>query len=195
MDTMGSRIAQIVESNGLKKVEFARRLGIDQSYVTKLLKGEKFRPSDALIKSICREFNVSEDWLRTGNGEMCATVPDDEIAATLRRFGLPMELHGLFARYGRLSEQAQEEVRAMIHEWASEIVHEEQSLPAAVYKTTDQTKETPEETQDKRIEREAHEEAEEYYRLRLVEKRQIAKEADTLDGTGQNSSNSGVNIA
>ena len=110
----------------MKKVEFAHKIKVDQAYVTQLTTGKR-NPSDRLIDAICREFNVSEDWLRTGNGEMCVTVPDDEIAATLRRFGLPMELHGLFARYGRLSEQAQEEVRTMIHEWALEIVHEEQN--------------------------------------------------------------------
>ena len=27
-------------------------------------------PIDAVVNSICREFNVNEEWLRTGNGEM-----------------------------------------------------------------------------------------------------------------------------
>lgn len=27
-------------------------------------------PSDAIVRSICREFNASEEWLRTGQGDM-----------------------------------------------------------------------------------------------------------------------------
>lgn len=30
----------------------------------------KSRISDAVINSICREFNINESWLRTGTGEM-----------------------------------------------------------------------------------------------------------------------------
>ena len=53
----------------------------------------------------------------------------------------------------------------------------------------------PGETEDEQLEREARAEAEEYYRLRLKEKRQIALEAAMLDGTGANSSSSGKNTA
>ena len=38
-------------------------------------------PSDAIIVSICREFNVNEEWLRTGNGEMFQPITrNDEIS-------------------------------------------------------------------------------------------------------------------
>lgn len=68
MDTIGNRIAQIIAHEGLKKVQFAAKLGIHQSYVTQLIKG-KNPPSEALVKLICREFNVNEAWLMTGEGE------------------------------------------------------------------------------------------------------------------------------
>ena len=34
--------------------------------------------SDQTLKAICREFNVSEDWLRTGDGEMFVPKSRDE---------------------------------------------------------------------------------------------------------------------
>lgn len=72
-NTIGSRIDSVVRSLEMKKVQFAERLKIDQSYVTQLTNGKR-NPSDRLISDICREFNVSEDWLRTGNGQMFRTI-------------------------------------------------------------------------------------------------------------------------
>ena len=66
---IGRRIEHVISKMGLKKVEFASRLKIDQSYVTQLT-SERRNPSDRLISDICREFNVNETWLRTGEGEM-----------------------------------------------------------------------------------------------------------------------------
>jgi len=43
-------------------------------------------PSDPTIKSICREFNVNETWLRTGDGDMfIQRKPEDELAAAVER--------------------------------------------------------------------------------------------------------------
>lgn len=38
-------------------------------------------PTDAVLKSICREFNVNEDWLRTGEGEMFKPLSRSETIA------------------------------------------------------------------------------------------------------------------
>ncbi len=69
MSDIGSRISIIIETNHLRQVEFAKRIGIDQSYVSQLASGKRV-PSDRTISDICREFGVSEVWLRTGEGEM-----------------------------------------------------------------------------------------------------------------------------
>ena len=43
-------------------------------------------PSEAVIKSICREFTVNETWLRTGEGEMrIAPTREAEMAALVRQ--------------------------------------------------------------------------------------------------------------
>ena len=68
-NSIGARISELITSLKIKKVQFAGRLKIDQSYVTQLT-NERRKPSDRLIADICREFNVNETWLRTGEGEM-----------------------------------------------------------------------------------------------------------------------------
>lgn len=66
---MNERIQKIIEIKNLKKVEFARRLNLSQAFVSELCSGVK-SPSDRTISDICREFDVNEDWLRTGEGDI-----------------------------------------------------------------------------------------------------------------------------
>lgn len=70
METISTRIMQVVEANGGNKSEFARRLNVTPAYISKLCKNADSVPSDRTISDICHEFNVNELWLRTGEGEM-----------------------------------------------------------------------------------------------------------------------------
>ena len=67
--TINERIKEIRRSSGLSQTDFAERLGTTRGVITNL-GGEKTSPNEPFIKLICREFNVNEDWLRTGDGEM-----------------------------------------------------------------------------------------------------------------------------
>ena len=67
--TINERIKEIRRSSGLSQTDFAERLGTTRGVITNL-EGEKTSPNEPFIKLICREFNVNEDWLRTGEGEM-----------------------------------------------------------------------------------------------------------------------------
>lgn len=49
--------------------EFAAKINLSENFVWMIEKGERV-PSDRTILDICREFNVNETWLRTGEGEM-----------------------------------------------------------------------------------------------------------------------------
>ena len=54
---------------GLTQQKFADKLGIKGNAISQYESGRN-APIDAVISLICREFNVNEEWLRTGNGEM-----------------------------------------------------------------------------------------------------------------------------
>lgn len=66
---MKDRIKKIRKGLDLTQQEFADRIGIARGNVGAYEVG-KNAPSDAVISLICREFNVSEEWLRTGSGDM-----------------------------------------------------------------------------------------------------------------------------
>lgn len=74
---MEKRIKQIRKENGLTQVDFGKRIGVKGNTVTNYETGSR-KPTDAVILSICREFNVKEKWLRTGNGEMYEHIDTDD---------------------------------------------------------------------------------------------------------------------
>ncbi len=72
METINKRIDVLLNELGMTKTAFAEKLKVSQSYISKLI--VKGSPSDRLVEDICEKFNVNEEWLRTGNGEMFRKV-------------------------------------------------------------------------------------------------------------------------
>jgi transcriptional regulator with XRE-family HTH domain len=66
---MQNRIKELRKSLGMNQTEFGKKLGVTTSAISGYELGT-IVPSTAIILSICREFGVSETWLRTGEGEM-----------------------------------------------------------------------------------------------------------------------------
>lgn len=63
------RLKTIRKELGLNQTEFAKRLSLKQSTISAMERNET-AITDRTIKNICYEFNVSEHWLRTGEGEI-----------------------------------------------------------------------------------------------------------------------------
>ena len=75
MNRLNERIDYLIKSLGMKKTAFAEKLNVSQA--SQLCSGVK-QPSERTIQDICTKFNVNEDWLRTGNGEMFIELTRDE---------------------------------------------------------------------------------------------------------------------
>lgn len=66
---MKDRILKVRKDNKLTQDAFAERLNLSKNFVWMLEKGERI-PSDRTISDICREFGISEKWLRDNEGDM-----------------------------------------------------------------------------------------------------------------------------
>lgn len=73
---MKNRIKNLRKELDLTQQEFADKIGISRGNIGAYEVGKNI-PSDAVISLICREFNVREEWLRTGEGEMFGPKPSD----------------------------------------------------------------------------------------------------------------------
>lgn len=77
MEQLSERIRELIRVRRKKKSEFARALNVSQAFVSQMCSGERM-PSDRTIADICREFDVSEEWLRNGTGPMFVEKTRDE---------------------------------------------------------------------------------------------------------------------
>lgn len=66
---MHERLKKLRKALDLTQQEFADRIGSKRNTVAKY-ETEANTPSAAVVSLICREFNVNEDWLRDGIGDM-----------------------------------------------------------------------------------------------------------------------------
>lgn len=79
--SLGERIKQIRKEKSLTQQTLGERIGVKQNTIA-LIESGKRNTSDQLLLSICREFNVNEIWLRTGEGEMFRKQSrEDELVA------------------------------------------------------------------------------------------------------------------
>lgn len=64
---MKDRIKKVRKALKLSQADFGQKVGVKGNTIGNYELGLR-APSDAVIFSICREFGVSEEWLRTGAG-------------------------------------------------------------------------------------------------------------------------------
>lgn len=66
---MNERLKKLRKTLDLTQQKFGERIGVKGNTIAQYELGRN-EPIDAVINLICREFNVNEEWLRTGEGDM-----------------------------------------------------------------------------------------------------------------------------
>lgn len=73
------RIKQLRKKLNLTMDQFGKSLGVTKSTISNIENGNR-NATNHFIKSVCLNFNVNEDWLRNGTGDMFVELtPDEEI--------------------------------------------------------------------------------------------------------------------
>lgn len=117
---MNVRIKELRLYLKMNQENFGSILGVTNAAISRIEKGER-NLTDQMIISICREFNVSEEWLRTGEGEMFVNLPiEDEYfkaATEISKTDDKMAMQALI-EYWKLSDES----KKLFKEYISNIV-------------------------------------------------------------------------
>ena len=74
---MNERIKELRKELKLTQHQFADELKISRGNIGAYEVG-KNAPSDAVVSLICKTFNVNEEWLRVGVGDMFLELPEED---------------------------------------------------------------------------------------------------------------------
>ena len=107
---MNTRIKEIREAKGLSQADFAEMLKLKRNSIS-LIEVGKRNPSDRTIIDICNTFNVSEEWLRTGVGEMFIKTPSSTMDQLKKEFNLDDFSYNLVYQYLKLDADQRQTVR------------------------------------------------------------------------------------
>ena len=167
-NNLGDRIKLLREELGINQTVFGNRIGTSQNTITGYETGRR-TPSAVVLNSICREFNVNEDWLRNGSGDMFMKNPEDELDALADRYDLSRSARILIRKFVELPAKEREAV-----------LHYVDSVAAAIAaQPEDITKTIPEMTED-----EIHHRAKEIEQEMLREKRAAASSSPSKRTAG-----------
>ena len=111
------RFKELRKELNVTQQEFADKLKISRNFVAQIEMGSKV-PSDRTIDDVCREFNVNEEWLRTGNGDMFVPgIKDKQISAMLAdvmKSGEDSFRHLLVSALARLDDEGWDNLEKLI---------------------------------------------------------------------------------
>ena len=78
--TIGSRIRFAIEQADISQVELAKRIGVTQSCISNLVTDSSRKPNIFTLNALAAALNVSEDWIRFGEGPACDPLEESLLA-------------------------------------------------------------------------------------------------------------------
>lgn len=96
---MKDRLRNIRLALNLSQDEFGKKIGIQsRAHISALESGTR-NITERIVNDVCDKYNVSENWLRTGEGKMFIEVPEEDLyskaAATLLKEDDALAIEGL----------------------------------------------------------------------------------------------------
>lgn len=113
--SVGERIRKLRKELDMTQQKFGERIGIKGNTVAQYELGRN-EPVDAVFSLICREFNVNEEWLRTGEGEMFRAAPSDVLDQLAYKYHLSNADYILIEKFVHLRPEARKAIFDYIHE-------------------------------------------------------------------------------
>lgn len=104
---MNERLKELREALGLSQEALGVRVGVTRGAISRLENGSNSVTS-SMVLALCREFNVNEEWLRNGTGEMFNDLSQDEELAYIVGQAIPQApdfVKDTFIALGKLSQE------------------------------------------------------------------------------------------
>ena len=112
--TIGERIKILRKEKCLSMEDFGAIIGMGKSAVSRIENGVN-GTTDQTIRSICREFGVNEQWLRTGEGEMFEQTRASVLDRLSTEYDLSREQRSVIEAFLDLDPQERDVILKYVH--------------------------------------------------------------------------------
>lgn len=111
---MNERLKAIRKSLSLSQGSFGKKLGVTGTAISRIEIGNR-AVTEQMVLAICREFNVREEWLRNGSGEMFLDFTEDEFAKAAATLSNDAFVRSLIVEYWKLDDDNKKLFQDFIH--------------------------------------------------------------------------------
>lgn len=124
--TINERVKEVRKYLGLTLEKFGQPLGLKKSGLSLIENGIN-NVSEQLIKSICREYSVDENWLRTGNSDKMFSLELDEDAMLVESLlnDVDNPVYELIKKFMKLYSSLDKTERAVLQKLALGLLEEQ----------------------------------------------------------------------
>lgn len=123
------RLRNLRRQLDLTQAEFAERIGSVQNTITGYENGRR-QPSGAVISLICKEFNVNEEWLRDGVGEMFKAAPSTILDQMAEHYSFTHRDYVAVEKFANLNRQRRDVILDFMREVVAAFDDVEADTPA-----------------------------------------------------------------
>lgn len=102
-NVLNNRIRKLRKYLDLTQQEFAGKIGSSQNILANYETGRR-NPSNSVINNICKTFNVNEEWLRNGEGEMFLPEAGKELEALAKKYNLSHSAQIVIEKFVKMNE-------------------------------------------------------------------------------------------
>lgn len=138
---MNERIKELrKEYLHLSQTEFGERLGVSRSVINNIERNALARPDQklSLIKLMCNVFNVNEEWIVNGVGDMFVETPSSTMEQLRKEFDLDDFSYNLVYQYLKLGSDQRQAVRDFFYNVVSGGGDDEDDLFSGVPDTVEE---------------------------------------------------------
>lgn len=112
---MNERIKELRKTLSLTMEELGEKLGVTRSAISNIESGKR-GITEQMVLAICREFEVNENWLRNGAGEMFQPVPKNGLEMLTKEHDLNQFEYLVLEEYLNLPDESRKAVLDFVTE-------------------------------------------------------------------------------
>lgn len=115
---ISKRIKELRRALNMTQTEFSKALGLTQGHMTSIENGKR-NITGRTVMSICRTYNVNEEWLRNGEGKMFSVAGKNSLKQLVKEYHLKRREELLLETFLEMSPKQRRILTGFLEQWAT----------------------------------------------------------------------------